>query len=280
MADEQNFDQVRNLATAINLPDPNMFIGAMLIKGVVTSVGTWTLSANIGGDTSVAIDNIRYFLPYAPVNGDVVQLLKQGSDIVALGKVDNSTDAAARAAATAANLWVTPTLGTGMTSPIDVVKYRKIVDADMPKIQLRGKVAVSGVNTTIFTLPSGFRPTLNTDLLAARDIAGGSCAVQVTISSAGVVALAGVTTGLKDTQYLSGSPRTGTQSSSPTSGVTDVNHTHFSSDGPNPATPSSWTTTINTGFTAHTHIGGDHQHYMDAVDHPTSVSLNGLEFFI
>lgn len=290
MTDEQqNFDQVRNLASAINLPDPNLFIGAVLIKGVVTAYTYPYASVQLGGDTTTTITNVRHLESYMPVVGDAAHILKQGSDILLLGRLNTTT------ASPALNGWVTPTLGTGITAPFDTVRYREVNDSGERKVQFRGKVAVSGTNTTLFTLPAPVRPILSVDLLAARDITGGSCSVQISVNATtGVVSLVGVTTGLKDSQYLSGSPRTGLQSSAPntsaasasTTGTTDVNHTHFSSDGPNPATPSSWTTTINTGFTAHTHTiahihtGGDHQHYMDAVDHPTSVSLNGLEFFL
>lgn len=284
-ADAAVHTQARELATLLATPTTT---SCQLVKGVVTAVASWTLSAQIGGDTSTTVDAIRYFDYYRPTVGDVVQIIKQDSDLVCIGSVNNATTVAGEA-------WVQPTLGTGFTHSADPIKYRLINDHGDNKIQLRGSATQSGTNTTVFTLPAGFRPSSNRVMLIPRDIAGGSNVVQLLINTTGTMVLSGVTTGLKDTNYLSGSPRTGLQSSAPNTssttpgntGNTDVNHTHFSSDGPNPATPSSWTTQINTGFTlhnhssaAHIHIGGDHQHYMDAVDHPLSIWLTGIEYFL
>jgi hypothetical protein len=278
--------QLSSLASA--LAPPKTGCSACLVKGVVTAYTYPYITVQVDGDTSTSIENVRHLEAYSPVVGDTCSMLKQGSDLLAIGRVNTTT------ASPALNGWVTPTLGTGITAPLDTVRYRIINDNGDRKMQMRGKVAVSGTNTTLFTLPAGSRPILSLEVLAARNIDGGSTAVQIAVNaSTGVVSLSGVTTGLKDTAYLSGNPRTGLQSSVPqtsTSGV-DIGHSHKflnldwgSTDGYRNADsfPYYWETSPGNGVprSNHSHAGGDHQHYMDAVDHPTSVSLNGVEFFL
>jgi hypothetical protein len=214
-------------------------------------------------------------------------MLKQGSDLLAIGRINTTTLSPAN------NGWVTPTLGSGFTSPLDVVRFRVVNDNGDKKVQFRGTLALSGVPVNIFTLPTDYRPVFTISLIAARNNTGGSNAVQIQVANTGAVSLIGATTGLKDANYLSSTPRTGLQSSVPqtsTSGV-DIGHSHKflnldwgSTDGYRNADsfPYYWETSPGNGVprSNHSHQGGDHQHYMPPVDHPTSVSLNGVEFFL
>jgi hypothetical protein len=246
---------------------------ACLVKGVVTAVSYPYMTVQVDGDTMTSIANVRYLEAYSPVVGDTCTMLKQGPDLLAIGRVNTTT------ASPAVNGWVAPSLGTGITNTADTVRYRVINDNGERKIQLRGKVSVSGSNITLFTMPADLRPLFDLQLLAARDNTQ-SNVVQLNIASTGGVTIIGVTSGVAGS---SGGPtnfRTGVNPSGGYTDSVDVNHTHFSSDGPNPATPSSWTSTINTGFTLHNHQMGAHQHALDRVLHPTSVSLNGVEYFL
>jgi hypothetical protein len=266
-------DQVRSLAEVLASKSET---SCQLVKGVVTAVSTYTLSAQIGGDTTTTIDGIRYFDWWTPQIGDVVQIVKQNSDLVALGVVRDATRVAAE---TAANAWTQPTLGSGFTQSSDPVKYRLITQYGEQKIQIRGSCTHTGTNTALWTMPSGFRPVTNRVVLLARDNTQ-SNAAQLLINSAGTMVLGGATSGVAGS---SGGPtgfRTNVDPGTAATGNTDVNHTHFSSDGPNPATPSSWTTQINTGFTNHNHIGGVHQHALDRVLDPTALWFTGIEYFL
>jgi hypothetical protein len=269
-------EAIRSLATTLNKDDgcPT----CQLVKGVVTAVSTFTLSANIGGDTSTTIDGIRYFDWWVPQIGDVVQIIKQGSDLVALGVVRDSTRVAAE---TAANAWTTPTLGSGFTQSSDPVKYRLITQYGEQKIQIRGSCTHTGTNTALWTMPAGFRPVTNRVVLLARDNSQ-SNAAQLLINSAGTMVLGGATAGVAGS---SGGPtgfRTNVDPGTAATGNTDVNHTHRSSDytGNVQVFSDMWTTTINSGFTNHNHIGGIHQHALDRVLDPTALWFTGIEYFL
>lgn len=277
--------QLSSLASA--LAPPKTGCSACLVKGVVTAYTYPYITVQVDGDTSTSIANVRHLEAYSPVVGDTCSMLKQGSDLLAIGRINTTTLSPAN------NGWVTPTLGSGFTSPLDVVRFRVVNDNGDKKVQLRGTLAVSGTVINIFTLPVDYRPVFTISLIAARNNTGGSNAVQIQVANTGAVSLVGATTGLKDANYLSSTPRTGLQSSVPqtsTSGV-DIGHSHKflnldwgSTDGYRNADsfPYYWETSPGNGVprSNHSHQGGDHQHYMPPVDHPTSVSLNGVEFFL
>lgn len=264
---------------------------ACLVKGVVTAVSYPYMTVQVDGDTLTSIANVRYLEAYSPVVGDTCTMLKQGPDLLAIGRVNTTT------ASPSLNGWQTPTLGSGFTSPLDVVRFRVVNDNGDKKVQFRGTLALSGVPINIFTLPTDYRPVFTISVIAARNNTGGSNAVQIQIANTGGVSLVGATTGLKDANYLSSQPRTGLQSSVPqttTSGV-DIGHSHkflneqWNGTPANPnewrnpdSFPKQWETVDGNGIprSNHSHGGGEHQHYMPPVDHPTSVSLNGVEFFL
>lgn len=265
---------------------------ACLVKGVVTAVGYPYMTVQVDGDTQTSIANVRYLEAYSPVVGDTCTMLKQGPDLLAIGRVNTTT------VSPAVNGWVAPSLGTGMTNTLDVIRYRVINDNGERKIQLRGKVSVSGTNITLFTMPSDLRPALDLQLLAARDNTQ-SNVVQLNIANAGAVTIVGVTSGVAGqsggpTNFRTGiDPGSGGVSSAigSTAGV-DIGHSHkfLNTDWSDPAGqyrhadsfPYYWETSPGSGVprSNHAHFNGQHQHALDRVLHPTSVSLNGVEYFL
>lgn len=265
---------------------------ACLVKGVVTAVGYPYMTVQVDGDTMTSIANVRYLEAYSPVVGDTCTMLKQGPDLLAIGRVNTTT------VSPAVNGWVAPSLGTGMTNTLDVIRYRVINDNGERKIQLRGKVSVSGTNITLFTMPSDLRPALDLQLLAARDNTQ-SNVVQLNIANAGAVTIVGVTSGVAGqsggpTNFRTGvDPGSGgvSNASTTTSGV-DIGHSHkflnkewitYDDDNHNDDNfPHFWETSPGNGIprSNHSHLQGQHQHALDRVLHPTSVSLNGVEYFL
>lgn len=283
--------QLSSLASA--LAPPKTGCSACLVKGVVTAYTYPYITVQVDGDTSTSIENVRHLEAYSPVVGDTCSMLKQGSDLLAIGRVNTTT------ASPALNGWVTPTLGTGMTTTADTVRYRVINDNGERKIQLRGKLSVSGTNITLFTMPADLRPIFDLQLLAARDNTQ-SNVVQLNIgnTASGAITIVGVTSGVAGS---SGGPtnfRTGvdpgsggvSNASTTTSGV-DIGHSHKflnldwgATDGYRNADsfPYYWETSPGNGVprSNHSHLMGQHQHALDRVLHPTSVSLNGVEYFL
>lgn len=161
---------------------------ACLVKGVVTAVAYPYMTVQVDGDTMTSISNVRYLEAYSPVVGDTCTMLKQGSDLLAIGRVNTTT------ASPAVNGWVSPTLNTGFTHSADPIRYRLINDHGDVCLQLRGSCTMSGsvVYTanvaTVFTLPAGFRPSLNSSIILPRD-SGGLCVKVNFVASTGVVQL-------------------------------------------------------------------------------------------
>jgi hypothetical protein len=288
-ADSAVHTQARELASLLAVPDATT---CQLVKGVVTAVSTWTLSAQIGGDTSTTVDSIRYFLPYAPVIGDVIQIIKQGSDLVTIGKVDNSTDSAARAADAAAiateNAWTTPTLASGFTNSSDTIKYRAWTQRGEKYLEIRGSCTIGSPTytsnvATVFTLAAGFRPALNSSILIPRD--SGGIALKVNFLSSGVVQI----DNLKGVR---------TDADNATSATTTVDMQHFHDDlnanpvgGGNTATGfakyGTWGGAGGTGTWFNGFPGGNpHSHLIPIHDHgmantlPTSMWFTGTTIIL
>lgn len=264
--------QLSSLASA--LAPPKTGCSACLVKGVVTAVAYPYMTVQVDGDTLTSIANVRYLEAYSPVVGDTCTMLKQGADLLAIGRINTTT------ASPAVNGWVAPSLGTGITNTSDTVRYRVVNDNGERKIQLRGKVSVSGTNITLFAMPADLRPLFDLQLLAARDNTQSNVVtLNIGNTASGAVTITGVTAGVAG---QSGGPtnfRTGVEPGSggvadAITGNTDVNHTHVSGN------PGENTSTINSGFTNHNHRQGQHQHALDRVLHPTFVSLNGIEYFL
>jgi hypothetical protein len=269
-------EAIRSLAKTLAPPDTTT---CSLIKGVVTAVSTFTCSAQLGGDTSTTIDGIRYFLPYLPTVGDVVQLLKQGSDIVALGKVDNTTDSTSRG-------WTTPTLASGFTHSADTIQFRVFVDRGVKYLEIKGSCTIGSPTyssnvATMFTLPAGFRPLLNSSILLPRD-SGGLC-VKINFLTSGVVQL----DNLKGVR---------TDADNAASATTTVDMQHFHDDinaagGGNTATGfakyGTWGGPGGTGSWFNGFPGGNpHSHLIPVHDHgmantlPTAMWFTGTQIIL
>ena len=266
-----DLDPLRNLAQALAM-DPGQPV--TMTKGLVQaySIGGQppTLDLYLSGDTSTLIQGVRFIDSYSPSIGDVVQVIKQGPMLLVLGQI-------AGGANHAANGWVEPTLATNWaTFAFDPVMYRLILDNGSKKIQLRGRASITGGSpTTIWTMPSTHRPLLNlAPILVARGFSGGSAVAQLDVygGSDGTIRLNAATVGVTGVSSSGGS----------TTGTTDHNHTHRSSDfnGNVQVYSDMWTTQINSGATSHSHSTPNHTHTMTAVTYPDFVSFNGVEYFI
>ena len=184
--------------------------------------------------------------------------------------------------ATAANVpWIQPTLGSGCTHVSgNPIRYRMITDRGSTKIQLRGQCNTTSAATTILTLPANLRKTAYTSLIISRNVSGGSNTAVLGVNTNGTLVLDGKTVGVKgpntttggstgayvNTSQPNNAPRVASGGYAATSAVSidqagSNNHSH--------------------NFD-HTHgvTGLSHQHGMDAVDAPTSISLDGVEYFL
>lgn len=286
-AQSQQTDQVRSLAATLANPSSP---SAVIIKGTVTAVDAivfsdvpHTVTVTMSGDAT-PIAGVRFLNSYSPLVGDTVLMVKQGSDLFILGQMS--------VAQPSASGWTQPTLGTGFTHASgDPIQYRVVYDHGSPKVQLRGGATQSGSNTTIFTMPAGFRPlTTKTPILIARDTAGGSNVAQLVVNTTGTMVLTGPTVGVKATSGTStgiggGSAITSNPSGSTTSASGNQAQSGTTGSGPTTVVEANDTDHVHFGNShthtlVHTHEGGDHQHPLDAVTHPTSVSLNGVEYFL
>lgn len=84
---QQVADQIMDPAATQNLQY------ASLRQGVVTAIAPAdnSLTMYLSGDTSTAVGGIKCLISFQPTVGDTVWCLKQGTDIIAIGKVAVST---------------------------------------------------------------------------------------------------------------------------------------------------------------------------------------------
>ena len=276
-AQAQQRQQISSLADALI---PQTQPGAILSKGKVMSWESGlppTVTIQLGGDTSTVIAAVRYLDSYTPTPGDTVLIAKQGSEILVIGKAHEFY-----LGQPAKNGWQSPSLTTtwnrtvaGAPPPL----FRKVFDHGEQRIQMQGRVWRNGTNTgaILFTLPDGYRPTVQRMVLAARENVGGLNEVQVYVEPNGTVNLSGhtlagpmndgVTTSYYNVDHFheqsgggiytgtvrystGGSPLVGVLGGSAQDGGRDPNHRHTT----NP----------------HNHVAG----------FPGWVSLDGVEFFL
>lgn len=249
-ASDAQASQIRDLATAIAKQTMLDFDPATVRKGTVSSIASTasppTLSVTISGDTTV-IDGVRYLDSYAPVAGDTILIIKQGTDLVALGQI---------ALQFTASGWTDATLASGFShngNSGGTVRYRRVWDNGSWKMQWRGAVAVSGSPTVVITaMPAGYAPAAPCPMVASRDLDGNTSTVNVVFGTSGSVTLTGgsslagpVNTSVTDTSGVTGT--IGNHSHPiPDTGGTSQSHTHFA--GP-------WTS----GGTSQTHAHNDAQ---------------------
>lgn len=296
------------LAATLTPPPP---VSASFLKGVVTAVSLTgsppTLSLHLAGDTTVTVASVRFIDSYTPVVGDTVLVAKQGSDIFALGQMNDS-------AGGVSNGWQTPSFGTGVSGS---AQYRIVVDNGDNKVQLKGSCTLSGSPSTMWTMAAPYIPSSSRTVPVAVNSAGGVTA-SMTFSSGGAVTLTvdptltssasgNDTTGSTTAGGTNGSDNANTDSQSGTdtgsanpapragTDIQNTNHTHLYS-GSNVTSGVSvdhWhdlahihtighnhTSTHSHTFTGsgHTHTQPTHTHTV-AVTYPTTVYFDGIEYF-
>lgn len=269
--DAQIVQEVRALASEIQKSSELGFDPATAVKGIVTAFDFQgsppTITVNIGGDASVEVADVRIINTYSPEIGHTVLLIKQGSQIFALGHL---ADLAATTTSSGSGGWVQATLSNGSHGGNENgdIYYRRILDHGSWKIQWRGGWTVSGTAmiATAQALAEEFRPTSRRSLLAARQ-AVGSVATRLDFNTDGTVTLVGDTTAPASAttsgDVLPGGGGYGTDvrlSGYLSQAGSDLGHSHI----------------VNNNHD-HGFSGGSHTH---AVAAPTWVSLNGLEYFI
>lgn len=275
--------QLTSLASA--LAPPKTGCSACLVKGVVTAVAYPYITVQVDGDTLTSIANVRYLEAYSPVVGDTCTMLKQGPDLLAIGRINTTTGAAAL------NGWTQPTLNTGFTHSADPIMWRVVSDHGDNLLQIRGSCTASGVTyssnlATLFTLPAGSRPASNRSILIPRD-AGGLCVKVNFISSTGVVQidnLVGVRSGIEG-----GGAATSSSSHGSLAGTTvDLQHYHNTNgvdstgviyNGVGGAMYGGNPHYHITNAATHSHLGGDHQHNL-ALNVPSSLWLTGVSLIL
>lgn len=191
--------------------------------------------------------------------------------------------------------WQACSLGSGVTNiSSNPLRYRVVNDRGSRKVQLRGAANVTSAVTTLFTLPAGIWRSAATQLLVSRNITGGAHAATINVGTNGVHVLDGKTTGVQGT-----STANSTAVETGISGV-DINHSHkflntaASASGDqgfgntdsyrNPdwgvKTWSTANTTSGTPRSNHSHTVNAHAHGLTAVTTPSSVYLDGVEYFL
>ncbi len=239
-------DQIKALATEIAKQTLLEFDPATIRKGVVASLQTTgtppTITVTISGDT-LEVPGVRYYEHYSPAVADVVHLLKQGTDLTAIGKVaEQYTETA----------FTTVSLSGGFThngNGNGDLKVRRVWDHGAWKVQMQGGVNRSS-GALVAVLDAKYRPTSATrrTVLAARD-ANGSNVIKIDIESSGAVNMIGGTT----------APASAT--------LANYDHTHGQHDHsiPNNDHAHTGTTSQATPSTS-THSHGNHEHGIPAVN--------------
>jgi hypothetical protein len=244
------------------------FDPATIRKGVITASNPTatppSVDLTISGDDSATISAVRYIDSYSPVVGDTVLIIKQGTDIVVLGQINDSGSGSE-------NGWQNPTLGSGFSNNGNSngnPAYRLIVDNGDLKIQWKGSVAKTGTATALCTMPTGYRPASTRNVLTARDPGGGANDVQLQFNTDGTVVVVGGTT----VPAMAGGGTTSSAGGHSHTVFDDHTHSH---QGYVPVTSFVDSGTDTQG--SHTHTGGTPT---ATVTFPTWISLNGVEYFL
>lgn len=255
VAQTNSDDQVRTLASTLAQVQGT---AVSIHKGKVTAfnlAGTPPdLSVQLSGDAAATVGNVRMIDSYSPTVNDNCLIIKQGSDIFALGQINDSNEG------NSANGWVTPTLGSSFSHDAALMgdlKYRVIVDNGDRKVQFKGSVNVlNSSSATLFTLPAGAIPSAMKNIPVVRNYDGGSNVAVLEINLSGVVSLRGGTTVPTSSNENPGTNNAG-------------DHFHDDNDG------GPFTSTNGSHF----HTVNNHNH-PNTVSYPTWLSLNGVEVFL
>lgn len=234
--------QIRELAAEIAKQTLMTFDPCTLRKGVVASVQNTasppTLTVTISGDT-LEIPGVVYYEHYDPQVSDVVHLIKQGTDLAAIGKVaEQHTETA----------FTDVTLSAGFThngNSNGNLKIRRVWDHGVWRVDLQGGVARSSGTTIATGLDTKYRPTSSSlrTLICGRDAGGGANSVKVDVSSSGTMTMVGGTT-------------TGASVDLGTTGTTTLDENSHQHTGT--------TSVASPGDSTHSH--GNHEHVITAVN--------------
>lgn len=257
-------DELRALAIEMQKPEFT-FEACTFRKGIITAVADGpppSVSLQISGDTATTISGVRRLEGYTPIVGQTVLILKQGSEIMALGHIAVSEETG----------WTLATLQSGFTHDGNNngnLMYRKVRDHGADKIQWKGAVD-RNTGSTVTNLPVGFRPASARSLVAARNDSGGSNVVRVDFWEGGDVNLFGLSAapnmfdsmGSSTYDHPAHSHGGATGVTDPADGLANA-HSHSIS---------------STDFASHSH---SHSLTVTAsVSEPNWISFNGLEYFL
>lgn len=272
-------DKVRALAAEIAKQTILEYDPVTRRKGTVTSLQTGsappTITVTISGDTTVEIPGVRYYEHYQPKVSDVVHIDKQGTDIVAVGKIAEQVSETGFTAVPLINGFTNNGNGNGN------LMVRRIWDNGQWKVEFQGGINCPGGQTVLCNaLDAKYRPTSATrrTVLCARDAAG-SNVVKVDVGNDGSLSLvgtttAGVTTDLGDTG--STTPNDSAHEHTGTTNVVtpnDSSHTHASHTHNSGAS--------NAGLSSHSHSGtttvvSGHEHGIPNSDHQHPTHDHGI----
>lgn len=181
---------IRELATEIAKQAVLDFDPATIRKGTVSSIASTavppTLGVQISGDTT-EIPGIRYIDSYAPEVGDTVLIIKQGTDLVALGEIAGQFSESA---------FTTVTLAAGFTHNGNAngnVEIRRVWDHGRWRVDMLGAANRSS-GTLIATLDAKYWPLARRSLSATRTAVGGSNTVKIDVEPNGQMLMVGGTT--------------------------------------------------------------------------------------
>lgn len=153
---------IQKLATALAGSDPNK-VGTS--KALIISMEDGpppSCTINLSGD-SVLIPGVQFLDSYTPRIGDTVNLLKQNGSLLIIGSV-----------ATGANNigWITPSLNSDFTHNANAngnLMYRRIIRNGLWALEFIGAANCNNGAGTIFTLPTGYRPSTKRTLAVGRN---------------------------------------------------------------------------------------------------------------
>jgi len=269
-------DQIRALATEIANQAILAFDPATIRKGTVTALATTstppTVTVTISGADTVEIPGVRYYEHYPPAVGDVVHLLKQGTDLVAIGKIAEQYSETE---------FVNLALNSGYShngNNNGNAQVRRVWDHGRWRVDLTGGVNVSGsAGDVIAVLDVKYRPPsgqLRT-LLCPRDAPGGSNVVKVDVDSSGNMTVIGGTTAPasatpNDSTHSHGQHEHGIDDSthahpSHSHGIPNNDHFHGGDTGEHNANPSEHNHSGAVSTVSHSHT--PHSHSISTTSH-------------
>lgn len=184
--------------------------------------------------------------------------------------------------------WLTPTLGSGVTNiAANPLRYRVVNDRGSRKVQFRGAANLTSAVTTLLTLPAGVWRSAATQLLASRNSSSGAHAVGLVVGTNGAHVLDGKTTGVDGTATSNSAavnlPSAGAGESSQPVRPPNVSGTYAATSYISGGTANAqhfhnFDHVHNIG--THTHAQVVHSHPLPSVVAPSSIYLDGIEYFL